>query len=754
MSCCAPDADLGLPQNPSAEEVLLASQEIGDGRRRTDLAIPDMHCGACLQKIERALARLDGVEQARANLSARRVSVLWRGDVPPPMIAALGAIGYPSHLSDGGMGGEDPALSGLLRSLAVAGFAASNIMLLSVSIWSGAEPATRDLFHWISAAIALPALAYSGQVFFRSAWGALRHGQTNMDVPISIGVLLAFGMSLYETTEHGPHAYFDAAVSLLFFLLIGRTLDRLMRARALQAVQGLARLSARGALALQPNGTRIYLPVDEIEPGMTLLLAAGERVPVDARVTQGRSELDRSLVSGESAPQSAAEGTQLQAGILNLTGPLEIVATARAKDSFLAEIMRMMEAAEAGRSTYRRIADRAARLYAPVVHTTAFVTFVAWMIAAGDLHRAITIAIAVLIITCPCALALAVPMVHVVAAKRLFDERIMIKDGSALERLATVDAVIFDKTGTLTTGRPRLVSHSDPDTNALAATIAAYSRHPYAEAFAGLHISDCKVSFDTVSEYPGMGLEAALGTDIYRFGRPDWALAERRSNAADDEVPVVLSINGTCMAGFHLDDILRAGASEAIADLAALGLGVTILSGDSDKRVQSIATQCGLSFTAGARPDDKVRQITALRNAGRKILMVGDGLNDAPALLAADVSMAPASAADIGRNAADFVFLRDSLSAVPQAIAVARKASARVRQNFVLAIAYNVVAIPVAVLGHVTPLLAAVAMSLSSIVVVANALRPYPGQGSGTHHHRAGIGQSNPGASPIAGAAT
>jgi Cu2+-exporting ATPase len=361
------------------------------------------------------------------------------------------------------------------------------------------------------------------------------------------------------------------------------------------------------------------------------------------------------------------------------------------------------------------------------------------------------IAIAVLIITCPCALALAVPMVHVVAAKRLFDERIVIKDGSALERLATVDAVIFDKTGTLTTGRPRLVSQSDPDTNSLAATIAAHSRHPYAEAFAGLHTSDCKISFDTVSEYPGMGLEAALGADVYRFGRPDWAVAERRSDAADDEVPVVLSVNGTCMARFHLDDILRSGASEAIADLTALGIDVSILSGDTDKRVRSIAMQCGLPYTSGARPDDKVRQIAAQKAAGKKILMVGDGLNDAPALLAADVSMAPASAADIGRNAADFVFLRDSLSAVPQAVSVARKASARVRQNFALAIAYNIVAIPIAVFGHVTPLLAAVAMSLSSTAVVANALRPYPGQAA----RRCGtdIGRASPPASPVRGAA-
>jgi Cu2+-exporting ATPase len=718
MSCCAPGAELDLHNaGPSADEVRLASRSAGDDLRRSDLSVPDMHCGACLHKIETALGRLDGVSEARANLSARRVSVLWRGEEPPPMMAALDKIGYAAHLFDADDDRADPVLSNLLRALAVAGFAASNIMLLSVSVWSGAEAATRDLFHWISALIALPALAYSGQVFFRSAFRALRHGQTNMDVPISIGVLLAFGMSLFETIQHGDHAYFDAAVSLLFFLLIGRTLDHVMRERARQAVNGLARLSTRGAMVLKADGTQTYLSVDEIEPGMTILLAAGERVPVDGRVLKGRSELDRSLVSGESAPQPASEGTELQAGILNLTGPLTIAATASAKNSFLAEMIAMMEAAESGRSSYRRIADRAARLYAPVVHTTAFLTFVGWMIASGDAHRAITIAIAVLIITCPCALGLAVPMVHVVAARRLFELGIMIRDGGALERLATIDTVIFDKTGTLTSGRPQLTVNADADGAALAAAIASHSRHPYSQALAALGIVSTPIAFDEVTEHPGDGLEARSGRTIYRMGRPDWAATD----SAD--ATVVLSKDGKSIAAFDLADRLRAGASEAVAELKAAGLQLNILSGDSTARVDAIASRLGLAGTAAARPADKVSAIEALKQAGHSVLMVGDGLNDAPALRAADVSMAPSSAADIGRNAADLVFLRESLAAVPQAIAVARRAARLVRQNFVLAIAYNLVAIPLGILGEVTPLVAAVAMSASSIIVVANALR-------------------------------
>jgi Cu2+-exporting ATPase len=723
MSCCAPGAELDLHESgPSPDEILLASQAVRDGLRRTDLSVPDMHCGACLQKIETALGQLEGVAEARANLSARRVAVLWRGDAPPPMIAALNAIGYAAHLYDAGADRQDPVLSELLRALAVAGFAASNIMLLSVSIWAGAEGPTRNLFHWISALIALPALAFSGQVFFRSAWRALRHGQTNMDVPISIGVLLAFGMSLYETIQHGPHAYFDAAVSLLFFLLIGRTLDHVMRERARQAVSGLARLAARGAHVLKDDGSTIYLPVDEIEPGVTMLLAAGERVPVDGRVIKGQSELDRSLVSGESAPQQATEGTELQAGILNLTGPLTIVATAAAKDSFLAEMIGMMEAAESGRSAYRRIADRAARLYAPVVHVTAAFAFLGWMIATGGAHRAVTIAIAVLIITCPCALGLAVPMVHVVAARRLFELGIMIRDGGALERLAGIDTVVFDKTGTLTAGRAQLTTDGDADAGKLAmvAAIAAHSRHPYSLALATLGEGRATAAFDEIAEHPGAGLEARLGASVYRLGRPDWACA---GSGAPSDAIVVLSEDGACVAAFHLADQLRAGAREAVAELKHSGLRLEILSGDNAARVGDVARQLGLPCIAPARPADKVSHIAGLKGAGHRVLMVGDGINDAPALRAADVSMAPASAADIGRNAADLVFLRDSLQAVPQAASVAREAARLVRQNFALAIAYNFVAIPVAVLGQVTPLLAAIAMSASSLIVVANALR-------------------------------
>jgi Cu2+-exporting ATPase len=732
MGCCGPGAELALlapDVRGTGEEVLLASRIVTDGVRQTDLSVPTVHCGACIRTIEKALGGLAGVESARVNLSTRRVTIRWRSDrAPPPFVETLKQAGFEAHLFEIESDDRNGELPELIRALAVAGFAASNIMLLSVSVWSGAGSETRDLFHWLSAIIALPALAYSGRIFFRSAWQALRHRRTNMDVPISIGVLLAFGMSLYDTTQHGPYAYFDASISLLFFLLIGRTLDHMMRERARLAVKGLAQLAARGARVEQADGKQVYLPVSEIQTGMTIMLAAGERVPVDATVTKGTSELDASLVSGEQTPVPAIVGTLLRAGTLNLTGPLTIVATATPDNSFLGEMVRMMEAAEQGRSAYRRIADRAAGLYAPIVHLTALCALIGWLLATGDIHRALTIAIAVLIITCPCALGLAVPMVQVVAARRLFENGIMVKDGGALERLAEIDTVVFDKTGTLTLSLPRLIASDGMDQEAIgiAAALASHSRHPYSRALveAAAGFAPSRIVFNEVSEHPGFGLEARSGVMSYRLGRPEWALAglaDARRMSGDKSV--LLSKNGSRLADFRFEDFLRADASKAVSELKHAGIPVQVVSGDREDAVAVIARQLGIPYFAAVLPAGKIAHITALEASGRKVLMVGDGLNDTPALVAAHASMAPATAADIGRNAADLVFLRESLSAVPQAISVARNARWLVRQNFALAIAYNLVAVPVAIMGYVTPLVAAVAMSASSMLVVANALR-------------------------------
>ncbi|HWL48134.1 MAG TPA: heavy metal translocating P-type ATPase [Sphingomonadaceae bacterium] len=710
------------------DELRLASRQLAPGLWQTDLSVPGIHCGGCIQRIERALNALPGVEQARVNLSTRRVAARWReAQGPPPLIETLDGLGYEAHLHDWSEDQRDRTLPALIRALAVAGFAAMNIMGLSVAIWSGAAGETRDLFHWLSAAIALPALAYSGRIFFVSAWRALRRGQTNMDVPISIGVLLAFAMSVYDTLHHQPHAYFDAAASLLFFLLIGRTLDHLMREKARTAVKGLARLAAYGALVVQDDGPPLYLPTGEIAPGMTILLAAGERVPVDATVLAGRSDLDAALVTGESAPEAVAPGSTLRAGTLNLTGPLTIRADAAASDSFLAEMVRLMEAAESGRSGYRRLADRAARLYAPVVHSAALLSFLGWMLATGDAHRAITIAVAVLIITCPCALGLAVPMVQVVAARRLFEQGILARDGSALERLSEVDTILFDKTGTLTLGKPVLVpTAADPAALAAAAALGAHSRHPYARALAALRPGASAPAFAAITEQAGLGLEATADGAVWRLGRAGWALAGGGPRP-DPEAGTVLTRDGRFVAAFRFEDDARPGARDAAAALRAAGFTLEILSGDRAGPVARLAETLAIpAFRSDMLPGEKTAHVAALAAAGRRVLMVGDGLNDAPALAAAHVSMTPANAADIGRQAADFVFLRPGLDAVPFTIAVARAARRLIRQNFALAVLYNLIALPIAIAGLVTPLVAALAMSGSSILVVANALRLQP----------------------------
>ena len=734
MSCCAPGAEMALDLEssmsalPSSQEIRLASRSLGGGLNQTDLSVPMVHCAACIQTIETALAKLDNVEGARVNLSTKRVAIRWRGDEVPPFVAALGRLGYQAHLFEAEIDNKDKTLAELIRAVAVAGFAAGNIMLLSVSVWSGAEGATRDLFHWVSALIAIPALAFAGGIFFRSAWNALRHGRMNMDVPIAVGVSLAYAMSLYETINHGDHAYFDASVSLLFFLLIGRTLDHVMRERARTAVKSLSQLAARGAMVLRRDGARDYLPVGEIEPGMQLLIAAGERIPVDGKIIQGASDLDCSLVSGESTPRNVAPGEPVQAGVLNLTGSLTIEATAAAKDSFLAEMVRLMEAAEGGRAHYRRIADRVSALYAPVVHLTAFATFLGWMAATGDWHRAMTIAIAVLIITCPCALGLAVPIVQVVAARRLFENGIMVKDGSAMERLATIDTAVFDKTGTLTLGQPRLVNASsiDPAMLAIAADLAAHSRHPFSKAIAGFAAPGGQHKFDAVTEHPGFGIEATDAGSTWRLGRRGWAGWKARTGGEGKHGygGTVLTKNGMIVASFVFEDVLRADASAAIDQLKHAGMSVEMLSGDTAAACTEVAKGLGVDdFVPCLLPSGKVERIETLAKDGHKVLMVGDGLNDTPALRAAHVSIAPATAADIGRNAADFVFLRESLLAVPLALDVSRKAGSLIRQNIAIAIVYNAIAVPIAILGHVTPLIAAIAMSASSLLVIGNALR-------------------------------
>ena len=702
-----------------------------DGLTRLHLLVDGIHCGGCIHKIETALQRQPEVREARVNMSTGRLVVAWAGPVAraTDLAGTVEGLGFRVTPFDPVQkrAGEDRSERELLIALAVAGFAAGNVMLLSVAIWAGhfqdMGPATRDLLHWFSAMIALPAILFAGRPFFRSALAALRGGGLNMDVPISLAVLLAAAMSLFETINGGAHAYFDSAVTLLFFLLVGRYLDRRARGRARSAAERLLALRGGTVTLLLPDGRREAVPAEAVERGQRVLVATGERIAVDAKVVDGRSEVDSSLITGETLPRPVRIGETVFAGTLNLAAPLTLEVTAVGEGTILAEIVRLMELAEQRRARYVVLADRVARLYAPVVHLLALVAFVGWLVFGGLAWQpALMIAIAVLIVTCPCALGLAVPAVQVIASGRLLRRGILLKSASALERLARADTIVFDKTGTLTLGRPSLIREGQPDEALhLAAGLAAASRHPLAQAVARA-APEAKVR-SGVREIPGCGLLLETPEGEVRLGSRRWCRIETEDpDASGPELwlcrPSMEPLR------FSFTDRPRSDAAEVIRQLKAQGYRVELLSGDRRTTVAAVAGALGIeTWRAACTPAEKCRRLEELEAEGRRTLMVGDGLNDAPALAAALVSISPSSAVDISQTAADAVFQGEVLAPVPELLGVARRAEALVKQNFGLAFAYNAIAVPLAVLGLVTPLIAAICMSASSLLVTGNALR-------------------------------
>ncbi|MEO5708128.1 MAG: heavy metal translocating P-type ATPase [Alteraurantiacibacter sp.] len=684
------------------------------------LAVPGAHCVGCMSKIERGLAALPHVVSARLNLTSRMVTVVHDASLDErDLVEELGKIGFEAKRQPRSTEKPFSAVKPLLGPLAVAAFAGMNVMLLSVSVWSGADGSARDLFHWISALIGIPAVAYAGQPFFRSAWAALKHGRTNMDVPISIGVTIACLLSLYETITHGEHAWFDGALMLLVFLLAGRVLDAMMRDRARGAVDALLGQAAQGALVLTDGGALEWIAAEALEPGMVMRVASGERLAADGTIVAGASRFDQSLLTGETTPVIAATGGRVLAGTLNLDTPVDVAVSHTGRDTTLAEIARLMEASTQSRSQYVRIADRAARLYAPAVHTLAALAVVGWLVAGASIYQSLVIGVAVLIITCPCALGLAVPVAQVVASGSLLRAGIMVKDGSALERLATIDRALLDKTGTLTLGRPQpdgaALDALPADEAQVALALASHSRHPISRALgdelARRGVTPAQLA--EVAEEPGQGVRALWGEHAVALRRPESATS----------MAVVLEIPGRPLRLIPFADRLRPDAQEALRQLAKLGVTCSILSGDNAEAVAQVARATGLSGQSSASPVAKQEAIDRLQGAGHKVLMVGDGLNDGPALAAADASMAPGNASDVGMQAADLVFVQDGLVAIPRALRAARRTLRVVQQNFALAISYNVLAVPLAVAGMVTPLMAAAAMSISSLIVVANSLR-------------------------------
>ncbi len=716
------------------------------GCAQITLAVDGVGCAGCIRKIEDGLQKLPGIVDARLNFTQRRLTVRWREGKTDPqqIVAAIENIGYRAYpfAPERILAEDNSETKRLMKCLAVAGFAAMNVMLLSVSLWAGnvsdMSQETRDLFHWLSALIALPAAAYAGQPFFKSGWRAIRTRQLNMDVPITVGVTLALTLSLYETATHAPHAYFDSAIMLLFFLLCGRYLDQAMRQKTRQFAGNLACFKVEFAHKFGIEGELTRVPASALQPGDRVLVQPGEAVAADGVVVSGHSEVDQSLVTGETVPQAVAPGMTIYAGAINCSGALTMTVVAAGNATLLQEIERLLLRATEAKSRIVRHADKAARLYAPVVHATAAATALGWLLMGASFHDAMVTAVAVLIITCPCAIALAIPTVQVVAAGRLFRAGIILNSADAIERLASVDTVVFDKTGTLTLpqGVPDIAS-IDPELLERAARLALSSHHPLATALA--RCARTRIPYEGVVEESGRGVLATIEGQKARLGSaPFCGLAPQRQqdDGGNDQTSTIFFSYAGGVSAIPIRQRLRPDAVGTVKALSARSLDLIILSGDRPGAVEPVARELGIvQWHGGLTPAQKIAAIEKLKSDGRRVLMIGDGLNDAPALAAATVSLSPITAAQITQARADALILGDCLAPALEAVVVSRRARALMRQNLGLAIVYNALAVPIAVAGMITPLIAAAAMSGSSILVTLNALRGRLGQRSNLPRH-------------------
>jgi Cu2+-exporting ATPase len=697
------------------------AEALPDGAWRLDLVVAGLTCGACVWLVEQALAAEADVRSARASLSARRLTVTWRGDAgrANDLVALLARLGFrvapwsPACLR----ATEDAEGRALTRALGVAAFGSMNIMLISVAVWVGTDmgPALRHGLHWLAALIGMPVVLVAGMPFYTSAWAAIRAGRPSMDLAVSLGVLATALMSLSETLRNGPYTWFDGATMLLALLLAGRVLDRAARRRARQSVAELLALQEGLVSRLLPDGRTEAVPAERAAAGDRVLVAAGERLRLDG-VAEAGALLDAAATTGESVPRRFAAGDALPAGAVNMGAPFAMTVTAAAKDGSLAAMARLLERAEQAKGRFVAIADRASRVYVPVVHALAAVTFVLWWgVLDAAWQVALVHAVCVLLITCPCALALAVPAVQVVAVGGLFRRGVLVTSATALERLAGADRVVLDKTGTLTEGRPVLVPDGqDAAVLRRAASLARASRHPLAQAL----VRACPEAplAEGVREVPGQGLEAGAA----RLGSPGFC----GLGASSDGMRLAFREGGAAPVVFRFADRMREDAPAAVAALRALGLEPELLSGDGEGAVAAVAWQAGIGeWRAGADPAAKAARIQELKAHGRQPLMVGDGINDAAALAGAHVSASPAGATDLAQTASDLVLQREGLAVLPAAVGIARRAQAIARQNISFSLVYNAVAVPMAVAGLVTPLVAAVVMASSSLVVVLNALR-------------------------------
>jgi Cu2+-exporting ATPase len=696
-----------------------------------NLLIEGLRCAACSWLIGERLGRLPGIVRASVNPATARAQVAFdpRRLGLAAVLRAIAALGYRPHV----LGAADTLAVATrerrraLKRLAVAGFGMMQVMMIAVALYIGAvdgmDPVIREYLRIISLVVTTPVLVYAGQPFFAGAYAALRARHVGMDVPVALGIGLAFAASAWNTLVHSGDVYFDSVVMFIFLLLLGRYVEMVARHRAGSTAEALLRLVPATALRMA-GAVRERVPVSALAAGDRVLVPVGECFPADGVLAGGATEADEALLTGESLPVAKAAGASVIAGALNCGAPVEVELTAVGQSTVLAGIVRLLERAQTERPRIARLADRAAAWFVGRVLIGAALVAVLWLIV--DPSRAFEATLAVLVVTCPCALSLATPTAITAATATLARAGLLVTRPDALEELARADTVLFDKTGTLSLGRPRLervaaFGISEEQALALAAALERGSAHPLAQAFETVAAAPA----EDPSAHPGLGVEGRVGTVRYRIGTAAFVatLAGPRPAAAA-ESGVHLGSAGRWLARFEIGDALRPGAAGVVRELEALGLAPTIASGDHADAVAQAAGALGIHrWHARQLPADKLALLRRLRAGGAHVLAVGDGINDAPTLRAASVSLALGTGSELAQASADLVALRGELSTLPLAVRTARRTTAIIRQNLVWAAGYNLVALPLAAFGWVPPWLASVGMSASSLLVVLNALR-------------------------------
>lgn len=714
-----------------------------DGNREVSVELDGLHCAACVWLIESSLQRRRGLLEVFVNLGDARAQIRFDPEAVPlsALLGALDQLGYRprpiSYLRDDS--DRDNTRRSALRRLAVAGFGMMQVMSFAAALYAGAldgiAPELEQFLRYVSLIVATPVVFYSAQPFFVAAWHSLRARSLGMDVPVALSIGIAYAWSVGTTVRGHGAVYFDSAVMFTFLLLLGRYVEMSLRHRAGQQHDSLNRLLPESALRLVGSRAERVTP-DELRAGDRIRILPGESVPADGTIDLGTSEVDESLLSGESEPRVCRAGDVLTAGTMNLNGVLEATVARVGVDSSLAAIARLIDRAQAVRPPLADLADRLASVFVGAILLLAIGVGVFWW--HRDPSHVFSVVLAVLVVTCPCALSLATPAALAAATTRLARVGLLVTRSRALERLADADTVMFDKTGTLTCGQPRIEAVEilgDRETEArclaIAAALESFSTHPVSRAFVDVPRA---VGVSRVEVSPGRGIAGDLDNIRYRIGRPDYVLEEfgdvarpPLSPAKDDQSIILLSDRNCVLAAFYLADALRVDAVPAIKRLRALGLNLTIASGDRSTVVKKCAARLHITDAQGElSAADKLALLRAAQAMGKRVVVIGDGVNDAAVLAAADVSVAIGTGTDLARVNADLILIGDGLSGLTEGFETSRRMLAIIRQNLTWAVLYNVTAVPLAACGWLQPWMAAIGMSLSSLVVVMNALRLLP----------------------------